>query len=239
MSSNVNTIRKLKQNRKKRKRDVSRSKIEQTHDYLSKNVDPIISTCITHLLHSHPEDPAGEMLNFLKKRRLNHGEEEEVEKSRVEVMEEEDENLNKKRKTKRQDRLYLATTISPVLTKIMNRVVVSLPDQVEEFLIDELSEMVQNGEGHMIEEEDEVKQEDKGSTILLPQTPISSSPLPPLPSSLRIVVLGCGGAGKTSILYSLAGRDISKMRPTTGFRFRLLFSISKFISPYFLFGYFN
>jgi len=85
------------------------------------------SDCITHLLCSQPEDVAEGMLEFLKSRKNKD----------VKVKP----TVEKSAKAKRSQRIYLATQISPVLTKLINRVARSKPENVIDFLCTELESL--------------------------------------------------------------------------------------------------
>lgn len=105
---------------------------ENTYSYLVKEVDPIISNCITHLLLTRPsENVPGAMLSYLK------GDNEIP----AEVMKQGNGLI-----TKREQRMFLATKISPVLTKLMTGLAQLQPVDVVKYLIEELDKMIQNNE---------------------------------------------------------------------------------------------
>lgn len=103
-------------------------KIELTYDYFAKEVDPIVGDCITYLLCNQPEDVTEGMLQYLKSRKEN----KDI-KSKT--------TTEKSAKAKRSQRIYLATQISPVLTKLINRVARSKPEKVIDFMCIELESM--------------------------------------------------------------------------------------------------
>lgn len=105
---------------------------ENTYTYLVRDVDPIIAKCITHLLLTRPDDnlPSA-MLAYLK------GDTEIPET----VL-----NEGHGLVTKREQRMYLATKISPVLTKLMTGLAQLQPENVVEYLITELTKMIENNE---------------------------------------------------------------------------------------------
>jgi ADP-ribosylation factor-like protein 13B len=105
---------------------------ETTYSYLVREVDPIIAKCITHLLLIRPEDnlPSA-MLAYLQ--------------GATDISEEcllAGNGLI----TKRDQRMYLATKITPVLTKLMAGLAKYQPSNVVEYLCKELSLMIEKNE---------------------------------------------------------------------------------------------
>ena len=84
---------------------------EATYAYLVREVDPVIANCVTHLLITRPsKNVPHAMLEYLKgncKTDFNTG-----------IM------------AKRDQRMYLATKISPILSKIMGRLATIQPTKV-------------------------------------------------------------------------------------------------------------
>lgn len=105
---------------------------ENTYAYLVRDVDPIIAKCITHLLLTKPDDnlPSA-MLAFLKG-------DTEIPESVL--------NEGHGLVTKREQRMYLATKISPVLARLMTGLAQLQPANVTEYLIIELGRMIENNE---------------------------------------------------------------------------------------------
>lgn len=107
-------------------------KIDVTYEYFTKEVDPLVSECITSLLCKQPENVIDGMLSHFKGR-LGLA-------SSVEINSE-DEDYETRNGGKSTQRLYLATKISPILTKLINRVARTRPPNVLEFLCAELEQM--------------------------------------------------------------------------------------------------
>jgi ADP-ribosylation factor-like protein 13B len=105
---------------------------ENTYTYLVRDVDPIIAKCITHLLLTKPESnlPSA-MLAYLQG-------DTEIPESAM--------SAGHGLVTKREQRMYLATKISPVLTKLMTGLAQLQPENVVEYLINELTRMIENNE---------------------------------------------------------------------------------------------
>eukprot|EP01036_Dinobryon_divergens_P041203 gene41203-54591_t len=101
-------------------------KVEETYDYFTREVDPLVGDCITHLLCTQPDNVTDAMKDFFQNRIDSSKSGNSYHKH----------NLRTKAKTSQ--RLYLATQISPVLTKLVNRLAVSKPSNVLEFMCEQL-----------------------------------------------------------------------------------------------------
>jgi len=141
-------------------------KIDLTYNYFLEEVDPIIGDCITHLLCAQPTDVPAAMLSYLKKKSadLKAAEEAANPKSApssaedatpvaedeaagpaTETVEEEaaEPPVEEERKRpKKEQKLYLAMSIGPVVAKLVNRVAITRPKRVIDFLCKELNSMI-------------------------------------------------------------------------------------------------
>lgn len=166
---------------------------QETYAYFLEKVDPILGECITYLLLEQPPEIPQGMIQFLNKwKESPHG---VVPSEALPGI-----------KPKKEMKLFLATNISPVITKLANRIAVKLPTDVIAFMIEELERM---------------KTEDN----LLPDAKKVEPPATTTPKAtesglqtLQIAVLGIGGAGKTSIMNALQGKLEPVVKPTLGFR---------------------
>ena len=160
--------------------------IEKTYDYFLREVDPVIGECITHLLCTRPPSVAAAMYEYLQQKRNG-----------VTPIA----TPSAPQKTSKAHRLFLATQISPVLTKLVNRIATSRPNNVIEFMCLELEQLMKN--------QSEVPSGAKSVLV--------ASSLPPPPKSIQIILLGIQNAGKTAFVNSLQG-TFDNPKPTIGFR---------------------
>ena len=103
---------------------------KKLYEYFLREVDPIISEVITHLLCSRPDDVLLEMLAFLR------------DKQESKTATAKFSNNSVTDKVSAVQRVFLATKISPLMSKIVNRIAVSQPKNVIEFIILELNAML-------------------------------------------------------------------------------------------------
>lgn len=108
------------------------NKIVDTHDYFLEQVDPLIGSCISFLLSTQPQDVLKAMLSYFQTLR---------EKGTVELPYSDD-----SKKPRRELKLYLATSIGPIVAKLVNRIAISRPTGVLDFMCSELSAMEQDSE---------------------------------------------------------------------------------------------
>lgn len=107
-------------------------KMNATYDYFLEKVDPVIGACITKLLIDQP-DPTlvpEHIIDFLN----TAGPDMKIESA-----------PNQKRTSKRprkEMKLYLATSIAPVITKLVNRIALDQPADVRGYMQAELRNMV-------------------------------------------------------------------------------------------------
>lgn len=179
-------------------------KREKTYHYFLERVDPILGDCITYLLLEQPTDIPQAMIEFLKT----------WDPLQPKVKAEQMPRLKPKKELK----IFLASSISPIVAKLVNRVAVKLPENLIDFMVTEIESMVQ--EESLIPDKPDIEQKPKeaGSTQGKPSTQQAQVPASVSePLSLNIAVFGISGAGKTTLVNSLQG-NFSKQKPTIGFR---------------------
>eukprot|EP00639_Heterosigma_akashiwo_P026624 CAMPEP_0194693820 /NCGR_PEP_ID=MMETSP0295-20121207/20813_1 /TAXON_ID=39354 /ORGANISM="Heterosigma akashiwo, Strain CCMP2393" /LENGTH=177 /DNA_ID=CAMNT_0039584883 /DNA_START=210 /DNA_END=740 /DNA_ORIENTATION=+ len=115
--------------RSKSRTSRQKKRIEEAHNYLAANVDPIMSQLITYLMVDQPEDVSLAMVDYLRK--LQAGEPLPVEAGAAAA-----------RQAERKDRVYMAREVSPLLMKLMNRLIVARPVPVVPFLLEQLEGML-------------------------------------------------------------------------------------------------
>jgi ADP-ribosylation factor-like protein 13B len=169
--------------------------ISQTYDYFLEKVDPIVGACITHLLCDQPPDILVAMKAFLAAKKANINIESKVG----------DHNAHHPRK---ELKVFLATNIGPIISKLVNRIAIERPENVLDFMTAELEKMIAG--------EDEVTVEIKVKTpelkVVETKADFEKS------NTLQIAVLGLGGGGKSTLLNQMQGKFDSKTKPTIGFR---------------------
>ena len=190
------------------------NKITRTNDYFLEQVDPLVGGCISFLLSGLPDDVPAAMHLYFSDLKLG------VNRSEF--------RQGEARLPKKEQKVYLATMIGPVIAKLINRIAFSRPVEVLEYLIAELAQMSsETGSEIKTDWEQRARPEtaplptDKSFTSNPPQTS-SCSKIPPHiekipPRTIQLAVLGLGAAGKTSILNLLQGEPDKKTRPTIGF----------------------
>lgn len=183
--------------------------MDRTYDYFLREVDPIIGECITYLLCIRPDDVAVSMLDFLEKRQK--GETPSIGKGHSE-------------KATKAQRLYLATQISPVITKLVNRIATSRPAEVLAFMCIELSNIINQGDALNCDKSENDKsvqsttESDKKSVPPAVDTVVPKVTVDSAPQNMNIIFLGMTGAGKSSFIDALQGKFNDGIRPTIGFR---------------------
>lgn len=207
---------------------------ERTFKYFLEKVDPVLGDCITYLLLEQPPDVAKSMIDFLSRWTV-------VGEGLVRA-----EDLPRV-KPKKELKLYLATSIGPIIAKLMNRVAVSLPEDVIKFMISELESMIKEGEllpdvsdidvatqaiqvgrresaaayptlQNEVESQQQVNKPSSMTSDSPAAAPISSAQPVLEPRKIQIAVLGLGGVGKTTIMNCLQGKFDPLVKPTVGFR---------------------
>lgn len=182
---------------------------QRIYAFFVQKVDPILGEMITALLLQQPADVTIAMIEYLKQWSNS----ESVTKAG---------DLPSLGKPKKEMKLFLATNIAPIISKLVNRIAVKLPEDVVGFMVQELQSM---------QTEDALLPDQPQATVATAATVTSGSPstegkaaesnsngTPPLQQQVQIAVLGAGGAGKTSIVNALQGRFDPKVKPTIGFR---------------------
>lgn len=173
--------------------------MEETYDYFLREVDPIVGECITFLLCVRPNSVAATMLDFLEKRQRG-------EKPNI--------GTEKTEKATKAQRLYLATQISPVITKLVNRIATSRPVNVVEFMCKELHELVSQDESVT---DTQAPQENLVSNSS-PSVDKDAKAISEVKKDINIIIVGLDGAGKSSLVDAIQGKFNENIRPTIGFR---------------------
>lgn len=170
-----------------------KKKINDTYEYFLEKVDPVVGACITYMLLEQPSDVLTAMVDYLKLYKTNRG--------NVNV-----DHLRLNSKPKKEMKLYLATTIGPIIAKLVNRVSTVQPEQIIDFMILELNSM---------KDEDALN---KDVPELAAPTPSVLTDPDAAPRCVQLGFFGLGNAGKSSIINMLIGNFDSKPKPTLGFR---------------------
>ena len=184
-------------------------------EYFLKHVDPILSSSIAFLLTAPPtEDVPAAMLSFLERREAEQG---------IQLTEE------VYSRTKMEQKLYLANSISPVMSKLISRIALKRPENALKFLMDELVSMRTN---RMLTVTNELEGASPEQALLSPSSKKKNSirevmkrpslnkaeEVEEIKRSIKVVVIGINGAGKSTLCNALQGDFTSKIRPTIGFR---------------------
>ena len=205
---------------------------ELTFNYFTKEIDPLVGECVTQLLCSQPENVAAAMLEYLKCR-----------KNGSKILGSQDRSL----KAKKSQRLYLATQVTPVITKLINKLARDRPQNALDYMCRELESIKILEEQRLLNKQDvqdqgsyrpstaksklndakelaealnampSAVQRAESAPVLARDNKHDTLPVPAVPS-IQIVLLGPGSSGKTSVLNTLQGNFNAKTRPTLGFR---------------------
>lgn len=184
--------------------------------YFHEKVDPILGDCITHLLLEQPVDVIKGMIEF-----LNAWDTRKVENVKAEKL--------PSLKPRKELKLYLATTIGPVVGKLANRVAAKQPEDVKAFMIKELESMTL--EDALLPTATTAPP----SSTAAPTTTQVSEKIPASATAsastservisskaerrtMQLAVFGINNAGKSTIVNMLQGKLDPKMKPTVGFR---------------------
>jgi len=207
--------------------------IKDTYNYFLKEVDPIVGDCVTYLLCIEPSNVPIVMLEYFQQRKKGIKLVPSIQKDKPE-------------KVSKSQRLFLATQISPVLTKIVNRIATHRPKDILGFLCTELENLIQSA-GRLDEDErinnynnnnsnnnNNNNNNNKNKSQSLAHVHLNNNNssnnndnnkhgshvnnIPQGPKNIQIVILGNGGSGKTSFINALQGKFDSNVRPTIGFR---------------------
>lgn len=190
----IKALRKIRNNGAESER-IIRKKIE-AYDYFIEKVDPIVGSCITYLLCEQPIDVTSCMIYYLQQMQSGI-----ILESKIDVKSE--------KNPRKELKIFLATNIGPVITKVVNSIAIKRPDDVIGYMIAELQNKptVQNITEHN-QQIDPLKTSSKQEKTIIPETG---------PKEFQLAVLGLGSTGKTSILNMLQG-VFKKTKPTVGFR---------------------
>jgi ADP-ribosylation factor-like protein 13B len=205
MENNANPygIKALRQMRSKRAPSERLTrKISETYDYFLEKVDPILGECITYLLCEQPRDVAVSMMEFLNAKQNNIFIEAKV-------------GEYSEHKPRRELKVFLATSIGPVVAKLVNRVALERPDDVVGYMVSELKKMIDSPVDATSLAASAAPA--VGATTTRPTT-AKKEEQPVMEKNIQLAVVGLGGCGKSSILNMLQGKFDSKVRPTIGFR---------------------
>lgn len=213
-----------------------KKKVNDTKNYFYEKVDPLVGECITHLLCEQPADVSNSMLEYFEK------------KSRGEPMVKDSSSENIDKAVKKELKLYLATRIGPVVTKLINRIALEQPENVVDFICKEMVTIIEESGGDVrsrnkdedtfpIQTKSKLSESNENKKSKSTQKPAKSpgtkesipspnqkkvkirDPATPVePKNVQISVIGISGAGKSSILNLLEGKLGAKVRPTMGFR---------------------
>jgi len=187
----LKALRKIRDKREPSKR--LSKKISQTYDYFLQKVDPIVGACITHLLCEQPADILKAMVDYLSARKNN-----------IHVVSKVSENNDQR--PRKELKVFLATSIGPVIAKIVNRIALERPDDVIDFMTIELNKMI------ALEAEESQSKRVATEMAAVPKVDLSKN------NTIQIAVLGLGGGGKSTLLNILQGKLNTKAKPTIGFR---------------------
>ena len=210
LKSSSSASRRKQIDRKGRMCTTKQAVMDRTYDYFLREVDPIIGACITYLLCIRPNDVATSMLDFLEKRKKGETPSLSNEKSE---------------KATKAQRLYLATQISPIITKLVNRIASTRPTEVLDFMCSELVLIVAEGEvvnddkkNNEIVSDSAVAEEKKTAPSVKESIKKKEVKEVKAGRTINIIFLGMGGVGKTSFIDALQGKYNEHSRPTIGFR---------------------
>ena len=203
-------------------------KADNTYDYFLKEVDPLIGACITHMLCIQPPDVPLAMLDFFKQKKL-----EEITVGETQVLAPMPSAVHSK--AKKEQKVYLATTIGPAVAKLVNRIASSRPQKVLDFIIYELEIMIygkpEEVDTKFFEQFDLEPHLTADAKYLPPAKPAHQSVATtteldnelnitdnkPI-KSINIAVLGSKNAGKSALVNMLQGKYDPKLKPSLGFR---------------------
>jgi ADP-ribosylation factor-like protein 13B len=107
------------------------AKITATSDYFLEKVDPLIGDCIAYMLQAMPPDVPRAMLQYFNDLK-------ETSKRPEFTLGSNSGSL----KPRRDQKLFLASSIGPIIAKLINRIAFARPEAVIDFLLVQLNEMV-------------------------------------------------------------------------------------------------
>ncbi len=155
----VRTLRQLRRNNQEPSERLRR-KIDTTYSYFLEEVDPVIGELITHLLCEQPVDVPGATLSYLTKKQDEarkaaeaaeakengvDADAEQREAAKEGAAEEVTPSAKVNKRPKKEAKLYLALSIGPMITKLVNRIAVTRPKKVMAFMCEELQTMIYGG----------------------------------------------------------------------------------------------
>ena len=213
-------------------------KIDDTYQYFAREVDPIISPCVTHFLYRQPQHIVLALLSYFDHLKLGLGFD----------FFDDIECYNPKKSQK----VYFTNNFGPVVSKIIDVIAASLPTDVVGFISAQLmdADFIGSFSNHGVEhdtptsttrnklsdaitlansivpltaEQKPLLALSKSPAKSLHISPADMAPIDSLASkpdlkNIQITMLGSGGGGKTSIINALQGRFELKMKPSLGFK---------------------
>jgi small GTP-binding protein len=184
-------------------------KISQTYDYFLQHVDPIIGESITYLLSEQPSNIPSSLMAFLKAKQEN-----------LTLVPSGKTGANDK--PRRELKVFLATSIAPVIAGLVNRIAIERPEDVLGFMTRELEQLSANpayfseqvsNKAHVPPVAASAK-----DNLTKKAEKVSEAEAVVQEKNIQLVVVGLGGSGKSSILNMVQGKLEAKVRPTVGFR---------------------
>ncbi|RYY81010.1 hypothetical protein EON63_16380, partial [archaeon] len=153
---------------------------ESTYVYFLEKVDPVLGDCITHLLIEQPNDVPYAMINYFKllqaKQAANSSADDLLQPAQWPAI-----------KPKKEMKLFLATNIAPIVSKLVNRIALSLPEDVLGYIVKELEDMMT--ESALLPD---YPQDNNQATLPVPEQPVEQVEQEPI--NLADV---CGNIHKT------------------------------------------
>lgn len=232
-SHRVATVRSLKRSHGALKTPADRctgrlsQKIVDTHRWLAQHVDPVFGDCITFLLVHQPQNVAAAMREYLQL--MKDGRKPPLPQATG-------------RKVNRDDRIYMARMLSPVLERLMNMVLSARPSDVLGFMIEALVGMEggdgndaaqhaaqasshrpptppQRQHGQQSQQQDQQADARPRTARRLEDAKQLASQIgaAAAPRKVQLLLIGASSSGKTSFLNALQGRK-AVSRPTMGFK---------------------
>lgn len=105
-----------------------RQKISETYEYFLNEVDPVVGSCIQYMLMDQPLDVIDAMISYFKLYKGNKGS--------VNL-----ERLHMKSHRSEEMKNYLHNKLGPVLVKLAGNAVKEQPEDIVEYLMDQLAKM--------------------------------------------------------------------------------------------------
>lgn len=195
-------------------------KKDMIYEYILTKVDPLMGKAVTHLLLSQPDNIILGMKEFLQNyiAKLENNSEE----TPIDNQQKDDAELAGIRTGNRVEmKLFAATRLHPLMSKLLNRVSRVLPEDPARFFLQEL-DSIEEEEKMLPDIPSPTKQEENTNLIVSTPFETSSSPssneLTTVVYTINIAVLGVSKSGKTTFLNTLQGKFDPRVKSTIGFR---------------------